>query len=145
MTLEVVDMKFEKSAQALTSLSAGTQSLVNNIIAESNASDIATPGGSGNKDKFFNHGYDKDPKYQGRSGPGSGVTVSIYYMPANRKEYDDYEVIDEEVGMLSGRRRLAVRTEGGKVAFYTTGHPKNEKPGLRTNSYTGFVPIDTSR
>jgi hypothetical protein len=144
MTLEVVDMKFEKSAQALTSLSAGTQALVNNIIAESNTSNIQTPGGTGNKESFFNHGYDLDPKMQGRSKAGPGVTVSIYYMPSNRKEYDDFQVIDKEVGMLSGRRRLVVRIEGGKVAFYTTSHP-HEKPGLRTNSYTGFVPIDTAR
>jgi hypothetical protein len=146
MTLEVVDMRFERNALALSSLSPGAQGLVKNIIAESNESDIATPGGKGNKEKFFNHGYDKDPLFQGRSAPGPQVTVSIYYMPANQWEYNNYEVIDKSVGMLSGRRRLAVRLiEKRKVAFYSTGHPKNEKPGLRTNVYTGFTPIDTSR
>ena len=146
MTLEVVDMTSERGALALSSLGAGAQGLVKNIIAESNASDIATPGGKGSKDKFFNNGYDKDPYYQGRIAPGPQVTVSIYYMPSNKFEYDHYEVIDKAVGMLSGRRRLAVRiNEQKKVAFYVTGHPKNEKPGLRTNVYTGFTPIDTSR
>jgi hypothetical protein len=30
------------------------------------------------------------------------------------------EVIDKAVGLLAGRRRLVVRTEGGKTSFYTT-------------------------
>jgi hypothetical protein len=146
MTLEVVDMSFERGSLAMSGLGAGAQGLIKNIIDESNSSDIATPGGKGSKDKFFNHGYDKDPLYQGRSSPGPGVTVSVYYMPANKWEYDNYEVIDKAVGMLSGRRRLAVRiNEQGKVAFYSTGHPKNETPGLRTNVYTGFTPIDTRK
>src|SRR5262245_50080102 len=146
MTLEVVDMTFERGTLALSSLSPGAQGLIKNIIDESNTSDIATPGGKGNKDKFFNHGYDKDPLYQGRMAPGPKVTVSIYYMPSNKWEYDNYEVIDKEIGMLSGRRRLAVRiNEERKVAFYSTGHPKNQKPGLRTNEYTGFTPIDTKK
>ncbi len=144
--MDIVDMSFERGALAMTSLSAGAQQLIRNIIDGANTSDIATPGGKGSKDKFFNHGYDKDPAYQGRSAPGPKVTVSIYYMPSNQWEYDNYEVIDKAVGMLSGRRRLAVRmNEQDKVAFYVTGHPKNEKPGLRTNVYTGFTPVDTKR
>lgn len=145
MTLKVVDMSLVKHAQALSSLSAGTQSLINNIINESNASDIQTPGGSGSKDKFFNHAYNQDPKYQGRIAPGAGVSVAIYYMPSNKNEYDNYNVIDKEVGMLSGRRRLAVRIEGGAVEFYTTGHPKSDDRDSRSNSYIGFTPVNTKR
>lgn len=144
MTLTVVDMRFDKQAQALSSLSEGTRQLVKNIIDESNDSNISTPGGKGNKQKFFNHGYEYDPKLNGRSKNGPGVDVHIYYMPANKREYDDYAVIDKEVGMLSGRRRLVVRFESEKVAFYTTAHPE-KKPGLPDNSYGVFTPIDTSR
>ena len=142
MPLTLLDMSLVRHAQALTSLSVGTQTLIANIIAQTDTSDIATPGGKGNKKAFFNHGYDKDPATNGGK-LGLGATVSIYYMPANKKEYDDYEVIDKAVGMLSGRRRLAVRTENDKTSFYTTGHPKNE--AIRSNTYTGFVPIDPKR
>lgn len=64
-------------------------------------------------------------------------------MPSNKREYDDYEVIDKQVGMLSGRRRLVVRKQDGKVTFYTTSHPK-QAAGLRTNSYVTFTPINAS-
>lgn len=144
MTLTVTDMRFDKQAQALTSLSAGAQTLIKNIINESNDSNIATPGGTGDKQKFFNHGYEYDPKLNGRSKNGAGVEVHIYYMPSNKREYDDYAVIDKAVGMLSGRRRLAVRFESEKVTFYTVAHPE-KKPGLPDNSYGVFTPIDTSR
>ena len=143
MPLTLVDMSMVKGAQKLNTLSAGTQALITNIINESNTSNIASAGGTGNKEKFFNHGYDMDPASQGRIRTGPGIDVHIYYMPSNKTEYDGYEVIDKAVGMLSGRRRLVVRKENGKVIFYTTSHPR-EAPGLRSNSYTVFTPIDAS-
>lgn len=143
MPLTLVDMSFVKHAQALTSLSAGTQALVNNIIAESNSSNISTPGGSAAKEAFFNHNYDVDPSTGGKAS--LSVNVKVYYMPSNYEEYKYFEVIDKAVGLLSGRRRLITRESGGKYTFYTTGHPKDEPIGLRTNSYTNFVPIDTKR
>jgi len=143
MPLTLLDMSFNKQAQALSSLSTGTQALVNNIIAETNTSNIQTPGGTGNKETFFNHNDDRDPAMQGRRA-GPGVDIKVYYMPSNKTEYDNYEVIDKAVGLLSGRRRLVVRTEGGKTSFYTTSHPR-QKPGLRTNDYGVYVAIDTTR
>lgn len=143
MTLKLLDMSFNRQAQKLTSLSTGAQTLVKNIIDETNTSNISTPGGSGDKQAFFNHGDDRDPAMQGRKA-AMGVTVSVYYMPANKTEYDNYEVIDKAVGMLSGRRRLVVRTENGLTSFYTTSHPR-QQPGLRTNEYGVYTPIDTTK
>jgi hypothetical protein len=137
-------MSLVRNAQALSSLSAGAQQLVANIIAESNASNVPSGGGLGDKQKYFNHSYDKDPSTNGGK-LSSGVKCAVYYMPSSTWEYNNWEVIDGATGMLSGRRRLVVREEGDKLSFYTTSHPKNEKPGMRTNVYVVFVPIDTSR
>lgn len=144
MTLKLVDMKFNKQAQALTSLSEGTQQLVRNIIEEKNDTNIKTPGGSANKQAFYNHPDDRDPEMQGRKA-GPRVTIHVYYMPSNFTEYKNYEVIDKEVGLLSGRRRLVMRTADDKTAFYTTSHPRQKDARLRTNEYTGYTPIDTTR
>jgi len=144
MTVKLKDMSLLKQAVKLTSLGAGLQALVNNIINESNESNILWgKGGKAKKEQFFNHSYDKDPATAG--GPlGLGVAVSIYYQPSSLAEYNKYEVIDKAVGLLSGRRRLAVRVENEAYSFYTTSHPK-EKPGLRTNVYQGFIPIDPKK
>jgi hypothetical protein len=70
-----------------------------------------------------------------------GVTVVIYYIPSKRDEFDGFDVVDQDVGMWSGRRRLAVRCQNNSYSFYLTQHPA-EAPGLRTNVYTGFTPIN---
>lgn len=144
MTVKLQDMSFVKQAVKLTSLGAGLQALVSNIINESNDSNIKW--GSGKeaaKDAFYNHSYNKDPSTNG-GALSLAVKVSIYYQPSTKKEYDDYEVIDKAVGLLSGRRRLAVRVENETYSFYTTNHPK-EAPGLRTNVYGVFTPIDPKK
>ena len=142
MPKTLVDMSFVKQAVKMSTLSVGAQTLINNIINDSNPSNINTPGGAASKDKFFNHAYDKDPATNGGK-LGSGVSVVVYYMPANKTEYDSYEVIDKAVGLLSGRRRLLTREEHDKWSFYMTSHPK-EQPGLRTNAYGVFTPINTA-
>src|ERR1700760_2827032 len=116
MPKTLVDMTFNKQAVKMSGLSAGARALINNIINDSNTSNISTPGGNADKDKFFNHGYDKDPA-MGGSKLAFGVSVMVYYMPANQHEYDNYEVIDKAVGLLSGRRRLLTREENDKWAF----------------------------
>jgi hypothetical protein len=142
MPKTLVDMSFVKQAVKMSTLSVGAQSLINNIINDSNTSNINTPGGAGSKDKFYNHAYDKDPATNGGKLSGA-VAVLVYYMPANKNEYDNYEVIDKAVGMLSGRRRLLTRAENDKWSFYMTSHPR-EQPGLRTNVYGQFTPINTA-
>jgi hypothetical protein len=144
MTLKLKDMSLVKQASRLSGLGAGLQALVKNIINESNESDIAWgKDGTAKKEQFFNHSYDKDPSTNG-GALGLNVKVSIYYQPSSEKEYNSYEVVDKAVGLLSGRRRLAVRSENDVYSFYTTNHPK-EKPGLRTNVYGVFTPIDTTK
>ena len=143
MPLNVKDMLLITNAIPLTQCRAGTQTLVKNIINESNASNIAWPNGRGNKSAFFNHTYDKDPAYAW-SKVGCGVTVDVYYQPASDEEYDQYDVVDKAVGMLSARARLLVRTEDKKVSFYTCSHPK-QSVELRTGEYAHPRPIDTSR
>jgi hypothetical protein len=70
--------------------------------------------------------------------------VSIYYQPSTASEYNNYDVIDKAEGLLSGRRRLAVRVENETYSFYTTNHPK-EDVRLRTNVYGVFTPIDPAK
>ena len=100
-------------------------------------------------DTYFNHGYDKDPNTNGGAVPGD-VTVWIYYFPATDAEINAHETI-AGAGLLSGRRRLAARRLNGGYpdyeeiwSFYATNHPR-EKPGLRTNVYGNFTPLDPSR
>jgi hypothetical protein len=144
MTVKLKDMSLSKQAIKLSTLGAGLQALVNNIINESNDSDIKWGSGeTAGKQAFFNHGYDKDPATNG-GALGLNVKVSIYYQPSTKAEYDNFEVVDKAVGLLSGRRRLAVRVEDETYSFYTTNHPK-EKPGLRTNVYGVFTPIDPKK
>ncbi len=122
-----------KGATALSAMNPSTQQLIADIFA-GNAG--ATP--------FFNHGYDKDPETRG-SISGTAF-VSIYYQPASANE----DTISNQ-GLLSGRRRLAVKIvkcsypdETEVYAFYTTNHPQ-KKPGLPDNSYGIFTPVDMSR
>lgn len=143
MPVKLKDMSLVRNAVKLSTLNAGLRALVTNIINESNDTNIVTPGGTKSKAAFFNHGYDKDPATNG--GPlGLGVTVSIYYQPSTQREYDNWEVVDKAVGLLSGRRRLAVRVENSEYSFYTTNHPQ-ERPGLRTNVYGVFTPIEPTK
>jgi hypothetical protein len=142
MVKKLADMSLKPNAVALTSLNAGSQALINNIINETNAANIGFGGGAGDVGKFFNHGYDKDPA----SGGGkvySPTHVWIYYMPSTQSEYNNWQTVDYD-GYWSGRRRLAVREEDGKWSFYTTSHPK-EDVRLRTNVYGVFIPIDPTR
>jgi hypothetical protein len=144
MPVKLKDMTLYKQAAKLSALGTGLQALVNNIINESNASNIQW--GSGKvaaKQAFFNHGYDKDPATNG-GALGPGVQVSIYYQPSTANEYKNYDVIDKAVGLLSGRRRLAIRVESDTYAFYTANHPK-EDARLRTNAYGVFTPIDPKK
>jgi len=143
MTLKLKDMSLYRNAVKLSSLGEGLKALVQAIIDESNESIIPTPGGKAAKEKFLNHGYDKDPATNG-GVLGGRVKVAIYYQPSTKREYDSYEVIDKAVGLLSGRRRLAVREEDDTYSFYTTNHP-SEQPGLRTNVYGVFTPIDPAK
>ena len=145
MPVKLKDMSFVRHAQSLSSFNAGLRQLVQNVIDETNTSNISWAGGVGNasKSKFFNHLYNRDPATNGGT-LSINVTVHIYYQPATSREYDDYDVIDKSVGMLSGRRRLAVRIENDEYSFYTTNHP-NQRPGLRTNEYGVFTPIDTTK
>lgn len=143
MPIQLQDMSLYKTAIALSKLGEGVRTLVQNIINESNTTDILWGGGTAGKAAFFNHSYDKDPATNGGKCSGT-VSVSIYYQPSTKREYDAYEVVDKQVGLLSGRRRLAVRVENGLYSFYTTNHPQ-EKPGLRTNVYGVFTPIDPKK
>lgn len=145
MPLPLKDMSNLRHAVALSgNVRSGTRALIKAIINEDNTSKISAGGGavSGNKEKFFNHLGTSDPSTNGKLP--LNVRVWIYYQPATEKEYDNYEVVDKSVGLLSGRGRLAVREEGGKYSFWLTSHPK-EKPGLRTNVYMTFTPIDPAR
>lgn len=148
MPFQLQDMSLRRGAIALSGsqVSEGTRALINAIIAEENASVISADGGavSGSKRKFFNHTDDKDPATNG-GDPSGRVLVEIDCMPSSRTEHTAYEVVVKSVGLLSGRRRLAVRREGGEYSFWRTGHPKNDKPGLRTNVHTGFSPFDPAR
>ena len=143
MPVKLKDMSMCAQAAKLSELNAGLKALVNNIIDESNESNIQWGAGTAKKEAFFNHSYDKDPATNG-GALGQGIAVSIYYQPSSEKEYNNYDVVDKAVGLLSGRRRLAVRVENKTYSFYTTNHPK-EKPGLRTNVYGVFTPIDPKK
>jgi hypothetical protein len=139
MPLTLKDMSLCRNAQALSGVGAGLQSLVNNIVAESNTGFHYGYG----KDAFFNHHYDKDPDTNGGK-LGTGVTVKIYYQPATQKEYDNFEVIDKSLGHRSGRRRLAVRCQNDKYSFYMTNHPKTTTV-TNKNTYGVFTPIDPAK
>jgi hypothetical protein len=141
--VELVDMSLRKDAQPLSGLGEGLKALIQNIIDQSNESNITWGAGTAGKQAFFNHNYDKDPSTNGGALP-NGVTVQIYYQPSTKREYDAFEVVDKEVGLLSGRRRLAVRVQDSKYSFYMTNHPE-EKPGLRTNVYGKFTPINPKK
>lgn len=135
MPLEMQDMSLHKGAVPLSGLRAALKTLIDNIVGETNGKVYHGK----TTDYFFNHAYDRDPSTNG--GPlGLGVNVKIYYQPATDVEYNNWEVIDG-AGCLSGRRRLAVRIESNKASFWMTNHPK-EKPGLRTNVYGLFTPIN---
>jgi hypothetical protein len=138
-----VEMTWVKNAVALSSLNAGTQALVNNILSGSNASNIRSGAGDANVEKFFNHAYNRDPANNG-GALGGNVFVKIYYLPSTTREYDSYAVVDKAVGFWSGRRRLAVRRVGDELSFYTTNHPQDDAR-LRTNVYGVFTPIDPAR
>ena len=147
MTKKLKDMSMCRNAIKLSGLNEALRTLINAIFQET---DNITVFGVGKKVKdFFNHGYDKDPNTNGGAVP-TGVTVLIYYQPASMTEYNNYDTIDE-AGFLSGRRRLAVRIEDSGYpshdqlfSFYLTNHPR-EKPGLRTNVYGVFTPIDPAK
>lgn len=144
MPVKLKDMSLLRQAIGLSKLGAGLQALVTNIINESNESNIRWGSGKlATKQAFFNHGYDKDPATNGGI-LGPAVTVSIYYQPSTKNEYNNYDVVDREVGLLSGRRRLAVRVEDGVYSFYTTNHPREDRR-LRTNVYGVFTPIDPKK
>jgi hypothetical protein len=131
MPHETADMSLHKGAQPLSGLGQALRTLIDDILNDRPAAQ-----------HYFNHSYDKDPATNG-GAKALDVDVSIYYQPATQKEYDTWQTIDEE-GYLSGRRRLAVRIVSKKYSFYTTNHPQ-EKPGLRTNVYGVFTPIDPKR
>ncbi len=141
------DMSGVKNAVKLSGLNAPLQGLINAIY---DGTDQITVFDVGKKvNEFFNHGYDKDPATNG-GGLATGIKVLIYYQPATQAEYNNWEVIDN-AGFLSGRRRLAARIESGahpdymdSYSFYLTNHP-NEKPGLRTNVYGQFTPVDPAK
>ena len=147
MVKTLKDMTYVKNAVKLSSMNAGTQALVKAIINDSETATITTQvkadDGSykWSKKKFFNHGDDRDPERGGRENREQGLTISVYYMPASKSEYDDYDVVDKSVGLLSGRRRLVVREDSRGTSFYTTNHPKQEA-GLRTNEYGAYTPIN---
>jgi hypothetical protein len=144
MPVKLQDMSLYKNAIPLSQLNEGARTLVSNIINESNASNIAWGGGGrASKQAFFNHGYDKDPATNGGK-LALHIEVSIYYMPSTAREYNRWDVVDSNEGLLSGRRRLAVRVENEKYSFYTTSHPQ-EDPRLRTNVYGLFIPIDPKK
>jgi hypothetical protein len=149
MPKRLKDMSGVKNAQALSGLSEPLRTLINAIYA--GTEEISVWGAAKQVKYFLNHVYDKDPETKGAL-PG-GVTVLIYYQPATQAEYDSWEVIDKHAtgGFLSGRRRLAVRIEAGRhpayidtFSFYMTNHPK-QQPGLRTNEYGAFTPINTAQ
>ena len=78
------------------------------------------------------------------------VSVEIYYFPATESEIASHETISDD-GVLSGRRRLAARRLNAGYpdyeqiwSFFATNHPR-EKPGMRTNSYGNFTPLDPTR
>jgi hypothetical protein len=136
-------MSLLKNAIALSSVNSGLRALITNIINQSNDSNIASGAGAHTKKAFYNHGYDKDPATNGGK-LGSGVSVDIYYQPSSAKEYDSYDVVDKATGLLSGRRRLAVRVENETYSFYTTNHPQ-EDARLRTNAYGVFTPVNPAK
>lgn len=139
MALELQDMSLHRNAVSLSSLRDAVRTLISNIIAGTNS--LVYHGKS--TDYFFNHTYDKDPATNGGK-LGLGTSVKIYYQPATDTEYNNWQVLDQ-AGCLSGRRRLAVRVDSsGKASFWMTNHP-NEKPGLRTNVYGVFTPINPAR
>ena len=143
MPVKLKNMSLCTHASKLSDLGGGLKALVNNIINESNESDIRCGSGeTAKKEAFFNHSYDKDPATNG-GALGPGLVVSIYYQPSSATKYNDWKVIDKAVGLLSGRRRLAVRVEDETYSFFTANHP-NEDPRLRTNSYQ-FIPIDPKK
>jgi hypothetical protein len=133
------DMGLFKNTIALSTMGGAVKTLIEAIYN----------GDAGASDTYFNHGYDKDPNTNGGSVPGD-VKVAIYYFPASEAEIASHETI-AGAGVLSGRRRLAARQRAGGYpdyeeiwSFYTTNHPR-EKPGLRTNAYGVFTPIDPKR
>lgn len=139
MALDLQDMSLTRHAVALSGLNAALRTLINNLIAETNT---AVYFGK-TTDYFFNHPYNADPATNGGKLDVS-ATVRIYYQPATDREYGMGEVLDN-AGCLSGRRRLALRTDSrGKASFWMTNHPK-QSPGLRTNEYDKFTPIDPGR
>ena len=143
MPVKLKDMSLLKNAIPLSGTNAGLRALVTNIINQSNTSNIMSGAGAYAKQAFFNHGYDKDPATNGGK-LGGGVTVDIYYQPSSAKEYESYDVVDKSVGLLSGRRRLAVRVENETYSFYTTNHPQQDAR-LRTNEYGVFTPINPAK
>lgn len=147
MAKKLKDMSMYRNALKLSSLNTALATLINAIYQGTD--EITVFGAQKTVKYFFNHGYDKDPDTNGGARP-VGVTVLIYYQPASEAEYQNWQTIDES-GFLSGRKRLAVRIEAGRYpdnidtfSFYTTNHP-NEKPGLRTNVYGVFTPIDPAK
>jgi hypothetical protein len=96
---------------------------------------------------YFNHTDNRDPGYNGGTCP-SGVSVLVYYAPANNREYNSRDTVDS-AGYWSGRRRICVRKHIKSThpvpdivySFWQTSHPL-QNPGLRTGGYTTYVAIN---
>ena len=141
MGTKLKDMSLVRNAVKLSTMRESLQTLIKNIYNNENSKVI----GNQRTRYFYNHAYDKDPDVNGRSGLGRGIKVDIYYQPATDHEYENWEVIHDDIYYKSGRRRLAVRVDSRssdeEYGFYMTNHPQ-QRGGLRDNSYGVFTPIN---
>jgi hypothetical protein len=123
------------NAQALSKLSNPVRSFVNGLIAEE-AWCV----------DYFNHSDNRDPNTAG--GPcGIGVDVKIYYAPCTTGEYNNWEVLGlkNDTIWASGKRRIALRKEGGVHKMFLANHTGKSIGGMRDNSSYRYNEIDLSK
>ncbi|MBU6257884.1 MAG: hypothetical protein KGO01_05630 [Burkholderiales bacterium] len=95
---------------------------------------------------YFNHSDKRDPN-TGGGKCGVGVSVKIYYAPCTDKEYKAYDVlsIKNDAIWASGKRRVALREEGGVHKVYMANHTGKSTADVRDSSTYRYSEIDVSR
>jgi len=138
MTLTVYDYA-KKSASKNATPKSGLVVIIRNFIDALIAEDKACQ-------DYFNHGDNRDPNTNGGKCP-TGVTVSIYYAPYTEREYQQWEVIFNKSNTMyvSGKRRIAVRGEGGVYKFYLANHTGGSTAGMRDNSSYIYTEINLAK
>ena len=150
MGRKLQDMSMVKGCIALSSRNAAEIALIRAL--ETGSTTATMWGATQNVSDFLNHGDDRDPALGGGKAPGD-VKITVYYAPANDREYANkrHDTIGGE-GYCSGRRRICLRVQSGRcggddlVSFYMTSHPKNYDPRVgKNNNYSQYTPIDTTK